>query len=76
MQKQTLNIKVIPNARKSKVVLEENRCKVYVNVPPEDGKANQAVIALLADFLNVKQKNIAIIKGKHAREKVIEVYDL
>lgn len=73
MQKHQFNIKVIPNARKTQVVVEENRYKVYVNEQPENGKANQAVITLLASFLNVKAKNITIIKGEHAREKVVEI---
>lgn len=73
MTAKRFNIKVIPNAKIQKVVEDPNRYKVYVNAPPENGQANQAVVALMASFLKVKENAITIVKGHHSREKVIEV---
>lgn len=65
-------IKVIPNAKKNEVLEEEGILKVYVKSPPVRGKANKAVIELLAEFFKVKKRDIKIIKGEKSREKVIE----
>jgi hypothetical protein len=69
----TMNVKVIPNARKDHVYVEEGRFKVHVKAPATGGKANKAMIELLADFLKVKESDIRIIRGEKSREKVIEV---
>lgn len=70
-----ISIRVIPNAKKSRVVEEENSLKVYVTAPPVDNKANKAVIKALADYFNTKKKSINIVKGTHSRNKVIEIDD-
>ena len=69
----TINIKVIPNAKRNTVVTENDRFKVYVTAPPVNGKANKAVIEVLAEYLKVKKRNIKIIKGNKSKEKVIEI---
>lgn len=66
-----IDIKVIPNARKHEIIQENNRLKVKVNAPAVDGKANKAVIKLLAAHFNVKERQISIIKGEKSREKRI-----
>jgi len=71
-----LNIKVIPNASKSKVVQEKDSLKVYVNSPPIDGKANKELIEVLAEHFNVKKNQISIIRGEKSRTKVINVAKL
>ena len=47
----------------------EARLKVAVNAPPEDGKANEAIIAALAQWLGVKQNTISLTAGQTNREK-------
>ena len=50
--------------------------RLRVTSPPENGKANAAVIALLADTLGVSKSKIRITRGHTSRDKVIEVEDL
>ncbi|MEO0130396.1 MAG: DUF167 domain-containing protein, partial [candidate division WOR-3 bacterium] len=50
-----IKIRVIPNAKKNEVVKEENRLKVYLTAPPIEGKANKALIEILAEYFNVKK---------------------
>lgn len=69
----TMKIKVVPNAKKNKVLDEGERLKVYVAAPPTEGKANKAVIELLAEFFEVKRGNVRIIKGEKSREKIVEI---
>jgi len=74
-----INLRVIPNAKKNEVVEDISdlfgvrRLKVKVNQPPEDEKANKAVIEVLAEYFNVKKSSISITAGLTSRDKVIEV---
>lgn len=68
-----LNIRVITKAKQQKVVKEENGLKVYLNAPPVDGKANKALIELLAEYFKIKKNKIKIVKGLKSRDKIIEL---
>ena len=68
-----LNIKVIPNAKKQKLVEEPGRLKVYLTAPAVDGKANAALIEFLAEHFNVKKNKISIIRGITSREKLVAI---
>ena len=68
-----ITIKVIPNAKKSRIVLEGELFKVYVNAPAVDNKANKAVIEILAEHFNVRKSAVKIVRGEKAREKVVEI---
>ncbi|HUM07731.1 MAG TPA: DUF167 domain-containing protein [Acidocella sp.] len=47
----------------------EARLKIAINAPPEDGKANEAIIEALADWLGVKASAISQTAGATSREK-------
>ncbi|HEY0301741.1 MAG TPA: DUF167 family protein [Rhizomicrobium sp.] len=47
--------------------------KARVGAPPEDGKANAALIALLAKTLDVPKSKIAIAAGETARLKTVAI---
>lgn len=47
--------------------------KIYVTDTPEDGKANKAVIALIAKELGIAKSKITIKHGEHCRDKTIEI---
>ena len=46
---------------------------VRVTAPPEKGRANAAVIALLADALGVAKTSVRITRGHNSREKLVAV---
>ena len=69
----TITIKVIPNAKKNEIISDNDRLKVKVNAPATDGKANKAVIKLLAVYFKVKERQISIIRGEKSREKQIQI---
>jgi uncharacterized protein YggU (UPF0235/DUF167 family) len=47
--------------------------KVAVTVPPEEGKANAAVVALLAESWRLPKSAFVIVKGGTARNKTVSV---
>lgn len=66
-------IRVIPNARKSSVEVENERLKVKVSAPAVDGKANEAVLKALADHFKVRTSHVKILKGERSRDKVVSI---
>ena len=53
--------------------IEEGRLKIRVTVPPEGGKANKAVVELLAKTLKVPKSSIQIVRGETSRTKTVRV---
>ena len=47
--------------------------RLRVAAPPEDGRANEAVERLLARTLGVHARDVRIVRGFAARDKVIEI---
>lgn len=73
---ESLHIRVTPKASSNRIKVEHKadgtrEVKVYVTVAAEDGKANKAVIELLAKELRVPKTSIQIIKGLKSRDKTV-----
>ena len=67
-------LKVKPNAKRNSIVgCHGNRLKVSVTAPPEDGKANKAVIKLIAKKVDIKPAQVEIISGCASRGKKLHV---
>ncbi len=77
MRDNMLQIRVQPKAKRDAVeVVEGGGLKVYVTAAPEDGKANDAVVALLAKRLGVSKSALSIVRGHRSRDKVLRVEGL
>jgi len=68
-----LTIKVIPRARQNKIVEENGEYNVYLHAPPVEGKANAALIELLAEHFKVKRSQIKVISGLKSRHKIVDI---
>jgi uncharacterized protein (TIGR00251 family) len=73
-----LQIRVTPNASVEKIeqiILSDGTeiYKVYVTTSAVEGKANKAVIALLAKTFKVAKSKIVIKQGLRSRNKVVEI---
>jgi uncharacterized protein (TIGR00251 family) len=68
-----INIRVSPRAKLNLVKNDGDIMRVYITTAPEDGKANQAVIKLLAEHFSVAKSQIKIIRGETSRDKVIQI---
>lgn len=73
-----IKVKVIPRAKKNQIsgFMEDGSLKVRLAAPPVDGKANQALIKLLAEILELPQADISIISGLNGRNKTIKIIGL
>ncbi len=70
----TLKVKVKPKAKRSAILgVRGDALLVSVTAPPERGKANQAVVELLARALTVPRSAITIIAGETHPEKVLKI---
>jgi uncharacterized protein (TIGR00251 family) len=69
----TVDVVVQPRASKEGLTLMGDRLKVSVNAPPVDGKANEAVIRVLASALAVPRSNIEILRGETGRRKTVRI---
>jgi len=59
-----------PGARKAGILGEHaGALKVAVTAPPEDGRANRALVELLAKALNLKRSQVQLLSGATSREK-------
>ena len=68
-----IRVKVVSNSKNEEVTKEDDGFLVKVKEPPKEGKANKAVIKLLAEYFGVSQGSIRIVRGFRSRTKVIEV---
>ncbi|PKB68547.1 MAG: hypothetical protein BZY81_01515 [SAR202 cluster bacterium Io17-Chloro-G4] len=70
----TFKVRVQPKASRNQVDdFSADRLRLRVTAPPQDGKANLAVISLLAETLGVPKSRLRIIRGHGSREKVVQV---
>ena len=72
-----LEVKVQPRSNRNTVeLIDQGMLRVRVTAAAEGGKANQAVVALLAKKLGVPRSSITIVRGATSRSKVLEVRGL
>lgn len=68
-----IHVRVVSNARRDEVLKEGDEFRAYVRAPAVGGKANDAVIKLLAEFFGVRRSEVRIVRGVRSRDKVIEI---
>jgi uncharacterized protein YggU (UPF0235/DUF167 family) len=69
-----LTLRVAPGAKWSEVVGRHGSVwKVRVAAPPADGRANAAVLALVADALALPRSALTLVSGHGSRDKLLDV---
>ncbi len=69
----TVALRAQPRARRTALECSGNALKVAVTAPAEDGKANAAVIALLAAEWHLPRSAFDVVRGTAARDKVFSI---
>ena len=68
-----IGVRVIPNSKKNEIKKEETWLKVCLTATAHEGKANKALIGMLAGFFQVSKSRIRILKGFKSKNKIVEV---
>ena len=69
-----VRLRVSPGARRCELVGRHgDGWKVRVTAPPEDGRANDALLNLLAKRLDLPRRSLSIVSGHTSREKVVRL---
>jgi uncharacterized protein len=68
-----IEIKVFPSSSREEIVRKDGWVKVYVKSAPDKGKANEAVLKLVAREHGVKKSSVRIVSGHASRKKVLEI---
>jgi uncharacterized protein (TIGR00251 family) len=70
-----IQVRVKPNSKTEEVTKDGEIYMVRVKEPPKEGKANRAVIKLLAEHFNVPRSAITISGGLSSRTKVVDIIE-
>jgi len=69
-----LHVHAQPGARRSAIVgTHGDRLKIALQAPPVDGRANAALLALLARVLDLPARDLRVTAGASSREKTVHV---
>jgi len=69
-------VKVKPNSKLEKIEqIDKDHFAISVKELPIEGRANRAVIRVLADYFKISPYQIDIIFGRTSRQKIIEIND-
>ncbi|HTQ31475.1 MAG TPA: DUF167 domain-containing protein [Opitutaceae bacterium] len=70
----TLAVKVIPGASRDELCgwLGET-AKIKLSAPPVEGRANDALIAFLAEKLGRPRRAVTLVRGAAARQKLVRI---
>jgi uncharacterized protein (TIGR00251 family) len=65
-----LPVRAQPGARRSGVQGEQNGAlKVAVQAPPQDGRANEALVEVLREALGLRRSQVELLGGATGRDK-------
>jgi hypothetical protein len=53
--------------------MPDGRRKVRIAAPPIEGRANDALVAFVAESLDLPQRAVRLVRGAAGRDKVVEV---
>jgi uncharacterized protein (TIGR00251 family) len=73
----SLKVRVQPKAASNRVEgYRGDTLRLRVTAPPEAGKANAAVVSLLAQALGIAKRRVRIVRGHASRDKLVMVETL
>lgn len=74
MKPARLHLRVSPGATRSRIVGKHgDGWKIHVTAPPDDGRANAAVVRLIADTVSVSRGAVSVVSGHGSKDKIVEL---
>jgi len=69
-----VSVTVKANAKQDRVeAIAGGGFRIQVKVPPIEGRANEAVVRLLAEHFHVPKSHVAIIGGVSSKRKLVKI---
>lgn len=68
-----IEVKVTAGAKSNSFKFENGAYSIRIMAKAIDGKANKAIIEFLADELNIKKRDVEILKGEKSSKKIIAI---
>lgn len=73
----TFRVRVVPRASRDKIAgIHDGAVRIRLTAPPVEGAANEALVAFLSSVLRVPKREIELVSGQAARNKVVSVSGL
>jgi uncharacterized protein (TIGR00251 family) len=70
----TLSVRVHPGAKRNAITgFHDGALKISLTTPPTDGRANEALISILAERLSIPRSRISLISGATSRSKSLRI---
>jgi uncharacterized protein len=72
-----LRLRVSPGATRTELAGRHGDAwKVRVSAAPERGRANEAVVGLIAERLRLPRSAVSVVSGRTSRDKIVELRGL
>ena len=71
-----ITVKVTPRSSQKKIIEAGDILKVYVHESAQDGKANQAVMKMIAKHFSVPKSQVRIVRGEKNRSKIVDIQSM
>ncbi len=68
-----ISVSVKPGSSRNQIEQGDQGLTVWLRAQPEDGKANHALVCVLADHFGVAKSSIRILRGESSRKKLVEI---
>ena len=70
-----ITVKAKPGSKRGNqvVLLDDGSYEVHLKERPVDGKANQALLKVIAEHFGVSRKAVSLVTGSTARTKILEI---
>lgn len=72
-----MKVRAAPSSSRERIVgAHGDALKVAVSAPPEKGKANERLLAVIAECLGLPARRLTLVSGMTSRDKVVRVEGL
>lgn len=68
-----MTIKVIPKSGRQDVKIEGDKAKVWLKSAPANGKANEELVRVLAEYFDVATSMVEIRSGLSSKKKIVDI---
>lgn len=69
-----LSLKVVPGASRDEIAGQHgDAIRVKLRAPPVDGRANEALLAFLAERLQLRTSALRLVTGEKSRLKIVAI---